>query len=842
VNTSKNYLAAIMFTDIVGYSALMEKSVTTAMGMVGRYEMICESIVEKHNGRIVKKFGDGGLFIFNSTVDAINCSEELQLKCREYPEIPLRIGLHSGEVIEKDNDVFGNAINIASRIESMAVSGGVLFSDSIYEQIKNVPGISSLSIGHVKFKNIEKPMEVFALTNQNFPIPIRPQLGQQDKSTQKGFKKLPILIIGLALSMLTAVLGFNYLKSNDKVHVVSLEEENDVVNRSIAILPFDNMSGSQDNQYFADGMHDDLLTFLSKSKDLKVISRTSVSKLKDSKQSIGEIANLLGVTHVMEGSVRRVGDNVRINVQLIDATTDNTLWADTYNEAVTTQNIFEIQSEIVTKISSTLMSSVFNNAGELQPSSYTSSLEAYEKFLRAKQLKESGDRESLYKAKELLDEALELDGEFAEAIVLLGNLHIHLVYYGGEDPDVYFPKSWDYMEKGMELKPELSDVHSLKGSLYHWWKREFEGAKQSYDKAIQLQPNNYSALYGLAIAYQDLNLDVKEINKLLQKALAINPLNPDLINLNGIYQRENNQTNQALQTFKKGIEIEPHHSNLWLNYAQTFYFKARIDSVAIISHQSILNNGKDGRNISTYLRALTNLSALPELEKELSSFIVDSRQDSITLLSFLRSYHLLNNEFELVNEKTDKLVKLKARRLDANSKYSSLIGDLSRFEDQYYKSNFEEAVKQYDKLFADVDPKDIINNYSQNDLNATIGYIHALRQTGNTERADVFIQLIKEKIANSTNINIRLLDKLYINYLNATLAIFENEYDKVAGYLSEFLKNGNLGSLVWIEIDPLFDALEGNEFFENLIRECEDEISTQQDVLRDYLANISSVG
>ncbi len=842
MNTSKNYLAAVMFTDIVGYSALMEKNVSTAMGMLDRFEQICRNNVEKLGGRIVKTYGDGNLIVFNSALDAINCAEVLQLKCREYPEIPLRIGVHIGEIIEKDNDVFGNAINIASRIESMAESGGVLFSKNIHDQISNVSRISSESIGHFQFKNIEKPIEIYALTTHDFPVPSKKGKALKNQSNKSQNRKIPLISFAAALCLLLVFAGFKYLKSERNVHVVSLDEKSNVVNRSIAVLPFDNMSGSQENQYFADGMHDDLLTFLSKSKDLKVISRTSVTKLKGSDQSIKEIANLLGVTHVMEGSVRRVGDNVRINVQLIDAITDNTLWADTYDEAVTTQNIFEIQSEIVTKISNTLMTSVFNKSEVVEPSSYTDNIEAYEKYLRAKQLKETGDRESLYKAKKLLDEAIELDNDFAEAIVLLGNLHIHLIYYGGEDPDIYFPAAWAYMEKGMDLKPELSEVHSLKGSLYHWWKRDFQGSKESYDKAIQLQPNNYSALYGLAIAYQDLNLDVKEINNLLKSALAINPLNPDLINLNGIYQRENNQTNLALTTFKKGIEIEPNHSNLWLNYARTYYFKSRIDSVAIISHQSMLNNGKDGRTIAAYLRALTNLSALPELKSELNSFVVDTRQDSISLESYSRIYHLLNNEFELANEKSTELIKLKARREDTNSKYISLIGELSYFEDLYYQKKYEEAIQYYDNIFEGVAPEDIINHYSQNDLNATIGYIHALLQKGREEKADLFIQLIEKRIINSKDVTIRLNDKLYINYLHTALAIFENRNSDAVGYLRKYLKNGNLSSLIWIEIDPLFDVLEGNEMFVALMKECKGELEVQKDAFRNYLESIPPLG
>ena len=185
------------------------------------------------------------------------------------------------------------------------------------------------------------------------------------------------------------------------------------------------MEDDRDNQYFTDGMHDDLLTFLSKSNRLKVISRSSVAQLKNTDKTTREIAELLGVTHVMEGSVRRMNNQVRINVQLIDAASANSLWAETYDRQLTAQNIFEIQSDIASRISSSLLQSVFDTVDPKGPEQYTENLTAYENYLRARQLKETGVAASLYEAKNLLEEAIALDDQFAEAYILLGNLHLH---------------------------------------------------------------------------------------------------------------------------------------------------------------------------------------------------------------------------------------------------------------------------------------------------------------------------------------------------------------------------------------------------------------------------------
>jgi len=510
MSTSRHRLAAILFADIKGYSALMEDSETNAMLVLDRYQEILEEKATLYNGEIVKSYGDGSLLLFTSTLDAVDCAIEMQTAFREEPVVPLRIGIHVGEVIDKGEDIFGNAVNIASRIESMGVAGGILFSGNVYEKIKNKDQYSIEAYGTREFHNIEEPLDIYAISNPGFQLPDKNNI--QGKLKQKDSSKKSVLIgalVVLGLLISTSFLFRDYFKA-DPIPIVQGSK------KSIAVLPFESLSTEQENQYFTDGMHDDLLTYLSKSKLLKVISRSSVTRLKDTDRSVDEIAELLDVTHLMEGSVRRIGNQVRINVQLVDALSDNNLWAENYEiDSVTTKNILQVQSDIAEKISNSLVQSVFSPGETSLPVEYTDNLDAYENYLKARQLKESGNRESLYEAKRLLEEAIVLDDQFAQAYVLLGNLYIHLVYYAGESPDSYFPKSWEFMEKSMELNSNLSEAYGLKGSLYHWWKREFAGAQEAYEKAIELNPNNDNALYGYAIAYQDLNMDFEKVDQLM---------------------------------------------------------------------------------------------------------------------------------------------------------------------------------------------------------------------------------------------------------------------------------------------------------------------------------------
>ncbi len=827
MNTSNNYLAAILFADISGYTALMEKDMSKAMDMLKRYEEICKTLSDKYSGEIVKNYGDGSLLTFKSAVNAVSCAEEIQLKCREYPQIPLRIGLHIGEITEQENDVFGNAVNIASRIESMCTSGGILFSKDIFEQIKNLPRLSVEALGEFEFKNVEKPMEVYALVNHNFPVPEKDKSNGKLKSKQKQKVKIPLLAWVLLTLSLLGFSGYQLFKTANKVHVITLDEESEGLQNSIAILPFENMSDSKDNQYFTDGMHDDLLTFLSKAKHLKVISKTSVSQLKDSDQTIEEIANLLGVSHVMEGSVRRIDNQVRINVQLIDAKTDNSLWAEIYDKEVSPKNIFEIQSEIATKISSTLIESVFAETENYEPSKYTENLEAYENFLRAKQLKETGNRESLVEAKRLLENALQLDESFAEAMVLLGNVHIHLVYYGGEDPEEYFPKSWEYMEKAMELKPNISDAYALKGSLYHWWKKDFAGANEAYEKAIEIKPNSDNALYGLAIAYQDLNINFERIESLLQRALTLNPLNPNLISSTAIYQRESGNLNGAIRTLKKGIEIAPKHPNLWVNYAGSYYYNSKFDSVAIISHQCVEQNGKNGQYLQYYFEALSNISALPELKKELDELNPDTNQEEIIKLNYLREYYFQKKNFMEVEKLTERLSEYNANWTDA---------ELYKFENAHYQGQFEKAINLFENDNKDVAFDSIVNNYTGDDINSVLRYIHALQQTGNDVKATELIALIKREILKHTETrNKRLQDVYFLDYIRSCIATLSGDEDDAVQYLDSYMKTGNSYNIRWIEQSPIFSSLHDNQQFVDMLNGYRKDISEKRGKFREYL-------
>ena len=823
VNSTKHRLVAILFSDIKGYSSLMEERETYALTVLERYETITRHYVSIHNGDVIKSYGDGSLAIFNSTADAVRCARDMQISFREEPKVPLRIGIHVGEVVEKGNDIFGNAVNIASRIESIGIAGGILLSNEAYDKIKNHDEFSTQKVGSFEFHNIEEVIDVYALTNDGLLVPdkknIEGKLKRKENTASFPWKRV-MIPLGILILLFAGYRGFF---GDKKIHVVTSDRNDEDRQKSIAILPFDNISTHKDNQYFTDGMHDDLLTFLSKSRKLKVISRNSVAKLKGTNRSIKEIAKMLGVTHILEGSVRRNADQVRINVALIDAELDNSLWAETYDRLLSPKNIFNIQADIANKISSTLIQAVFMEQDETAPVLYTENLKAYENYLRARQLKEEGNKEALYEARDLLEEALALDSDFAEALVLLGNLHIHLVYYAGEDPDVYFPRGWAYMEKGMMLKPNLSEAYALKGSFYHWWKKDFEGAQDAYEKAIELNPNNDNAYYGYAIAYQDLNMNFSEISRLLQKALSINPLNPNLINTSGIYTRENGKIDEALQIFRKGIDIAPEHSNIWGNYSGTYYYKSRIDSVAMISHQCIEQNGRVGSYLRPYLESLSGLSALTELHNELEIIEDSSRQEAIIKYNFLRDFHLQQRNFPEVYRATTQLAQFNSRWPDV---------DIYHVEDLYYDKKFDEVINLYETLYADID----VASLTKGLLGITMGYIHSLHMAGREEEAqNLLSQIESEKLQFSDQKDMRIFDRLSLDYIKACAATMNGSEQEAINLLEGYLTNGSSFNLRWVELDPIFEVLNQYERYQKLVKNTKDEIANQREQFLDYL-------
>ena len=292
-------LVAIMFTDIVGYTAMMQSDEAQAIRVRARHREVFEQLHLAHQGKIIQYYGDGTLSIFESAVQAATCAIQIQQQLQKSnPVVPLRIGLHLGDVVFSSSEVYGDGVNVASRVESMSVPGAILLSAKLNEELRNQRHITTQSLGKFTFKNVANPLEVFAIANPGITVPAPAELkGKRQKTT-----------------------------------------------KSIAVLPLVNMSASAENEYFSDGMTEEIINALTKIKELKVTSRTSSFFFKNKKLPVSEIGRELNVSTILDGSVRLAGNILRITVQLIDVTDDFHFWSETFDRPL--EDVFAVQDEI----------------------------------------------------------------------------------------------------------------------------------------------------------------------------------------------------------------------------------------------------------------------------------------------------------------------------------------------------------------------------------------------------------------------------------------------------------------------------------------------------------------
>ncbi|MEO5907235.1 MAG: adenylate/guanylate cyclase domain-containing protein, partial [Saprospiraceae bacterium] len=455
-------LAAIMFTDIVGYTQMMQADEHKTVTVIKHYNSTLEKWVAQYHGHVVNYYGDGSLCTFSSVTDAVHCSIELQKELRINPAVPLRIGLHIGEVFFEDGKALGDGVNVASRIQSLGQENTILISAEIHDKIKNNPSITSISLGQFDFKNVNKPIEVFALTNDGLFVPQRKNITGKLSSVQST-KRIRIAILSLMLLLLSAFFVLSKYKSSKTITDTDL---------SIAVLPFTDMSQHQDQGFFSDGLTEDIITQLAKIKVFKITSRTSVMQYKNNRKSIKEIGKELGVAHILEGSVRRSGDQVRITAQLIIASTDEHLWVESYDRSM--NDIFSIQTDIATQIAKALQAKLSQEEKLDIEKKYTDNTEAYQLYLQGRYYWNKRLEEPVKKSIELFNQAIKEDPTYALAYAGLGDAYLMLGVYSVLKPNESFPLAKSYAEKALQFDPTLGEAYAtlIDINIHYYWDAE----------------------------------------------------------------------------------------------------------------------------------------------------------------------------------------------------------------------------------------------------------------------------------------------------------------------------------------------------------------------------------
>lgn len=484
-------LLAIMFTDIVGYTSLMQKDENKAVAFRDRHREVFDATTRKYNGRIIQYYGDGTLSTFQSAIDAVQCGIEMQIAfSKKDPKIPIRIGIHSGDIIATDQEIIGDGVNVAARIESLAAIGNIYISGKVYDEIKNQPELITSSRGVHKLKNVTKPIEVYAVSNDELGFIDDPDIKATANPVSNLFNKWSI--IGMAIILLSIVA---YLSGifNRESRAGSIAGGDDM---SIAVLPFKNESTDSSNLYFVNGLMESTLSNLQKIKDLHVISRSSVERYRTTDKTIPEMAEELNVNYFVAGSGQKIGDQVLLNIHLIEASTNQYLWTEQYNREVV--DIFELQNEVARNIVNSIEVIVTPSELELIEKKPTENLLAYDYYLRALEPFHSRTHDGLQQAIELFEKAIELDPEFA-----LAHANIAISYYLLEISQMekqYTEKINSYADKAL-LYDSKSAESLIAKSFYYIQTNEYKLALPHLEKALEYHPNSSFAIQMLADFY-----------------------------------------------------------------------------------------------------------------------------------------------------------------------------------------------------------------------------------------------------------------------------------------------------------------------------------------------------
>ncbi|MFN0158882.1 MAG: protein kinase domain-containing protein, partial [Bacteroidota bacterium] len=550
-------LVAIMFTNMVGYSAMTQKNESLALDLLEEHRILLRSLFPKYDGREIETVGDAFFVEFSSALEAVRCAVDIQTSLQSRNKdvdpgmkIRLRIGIHLGDVVYRGPNVLGDGVNIAARLEPLAEPEGICISEDVARQVQNKLDMHLRKLDKKSLKNIQLPVEIYSVQLPWMPKPPEREptssvanAASNKQPTLKGSKLTWIVASGL-VALFTAVVILYFFKPKS-------ESAN---SRTIAVLPFDNVGGKAEEEWFSDGMTDDILTQLGKIAALKVISRTTMMQYKRTTKATPEIGKELNAGVVLNGSVRRAADQVRITAQLIDANADKAMWSDSYDREFT--KIFAIQSEVAMEIAKMLEATISPDETKSLERKPTDNLEAYELYLKGRYYWNQRRPDKLNKGIEYFKQAIAKDSNYALAYAGLADSYTILGNYNLFPPQQTYPKAKAAALKAVSIDSSLAEAHASLGFAkmnYDW---DWAAAEKELKRAIEINPN-----YATARSWYAFLLTVmgrfKEATQVRKKALELDPLSPVInadIGLTLYFER---RYDEAIEQFNKTLEIDP---------------------------------------------------------------------------------------------------------------------------------------------------------------------------------------------------------------------------------------------------------------------------------------------
>ena len=530
-------LAAILAADVVGYSRLMGADEEATLATLNAYREIIDRLVVDLHGRVFGSAGDSVIAEFASPVEAVRCAvdiqQEIEARNIDLPEdrrMHFRIGVNLGDVMAEGDNLFGDGVNIAARLEGLAEAGGVCVSGTVFDHVRNKVGVEFEDLGERQVKNIPEPLRVYR---------VAAQMAEEDRPA----------------SSFEASIGLDFSVPDYP---------------SIAVLPFTVMSADPEQEFFADGVAEDIITALSKISRLMVVARNSTFTYKGKAVDVKQVSREQGVRYVLEGSVRKAGDRVRVTAQLIDATTGLHLWAERYDREL--EDIFAVQDEITREIVVAMDVQLREGEQHRVWASGTQNLVAWECVRLATDDVLGGAAEAQPKARELIDRVIELDPDYAIAWAMRGWLYFTEADVGGgigdsEQFDKAQASAFRCGHRALELDPDCADAYGIL-ALTHLNAGEHDVAIEMSEKAIALAPNNAEILGGVASAVMRKSGQPERGAELVKKAMRLCPFyRPGLLRALGNNYRTSGRLEDAVACYRESLERETGYLAPYVNLA-----------------------------------------------------------------------------------------------------------------------------------------------------------------------------------------------------------------------------------------------------------------------------------
>ncbi len=591
-NNGARSLAAVMFTDMTGYTSLAQHDESLALELLSQHRSILRACLRKHQGKEIKTMGDAFLVEFASALEAVKCALSVQQELYESnitrpleKRILLRIGVHVGEVVHSKGDIYGDAVNVASRIEPLANPGEILVTQQVYDHVRNKLENPIGYIGKRSLKNVELPVDIYKVVTPT------------------------------ALAIPNA-------------SPASLKHR-------VAVLPFTSISPDNSDEYFADGLTEELISVVSKIGDLRVISRTSSMRYKRSSKTASEIAQELNVGTVLEGSVRKAGDKLRINVELIDVLKDEHLWSQTYDREL--KDVFAIQSDIAHRAVEALEVHLLAREEQRIEKRPTENIEAYTLYLKGLHYRGESTQEGFEKAIRYFEEAIRKDQSFALAYAAMADCYDSLGTEGYAPPKESFPKARDSATNALKLDDTIGEAHATLGSVLEEYYLDLPTAEKEFNVALSLNPNygRVCRSYGAHLACMG-RLDEAIVE--IRRAQELNPLAQDVNDCAAVIYNCANRHDEAVDTCRRMLELDKNHFPALQDLAEAYLNRSMFNE-AIEVLQKALAISKEAPTVKGRLGYAYARSGKRSLARRiLQELLDDSKRKYVTPIAIALVY------------------------------------------------------------------------------------------------------------------------------------------------------------------------------------------------------------